>query len=151
MNIYVCSFHFTGYRNRWEFAASLRWALTHEPEPLTPELANEFTWEAATDRLIQSAAITRSEAKQRVDTQKLDERIAFLHNELGKGKRGDTLRKVLGGGPVAEQVRYEMIQQGIIDEMNGGIPEKFKKSSFLQAIKSSFININLQPPFKPLT
>ena len=120
--------------------------MTHEPEPLTPELANEFTWEAATDRLIQSAAITRSEAKRRLHTQKLDERIAFLHSELGKGKRGDTLRKVLGGGPVAEQVRYEMIQQGIIDEM-----EKFKKSSFLQAIKSSFTNTNPQPLFKPIT
>ena len=126
--------------------------MTHEPEPLTPELANEFTWEAATDRLIQSAAITRSEAKRRLHTQKLDERIAFLHSELGKGKRGDTLRKVLGGGPVAEQVRYEMIQQGIIDEMSGeGITEKFKKSSFLQAIKSSFTNTNPQPPFKPTT
>ena len=138
-----------GYRNRWEFAASLRWALTHEPEPLTPELANEFTWEAATDRLIQSAAITRSEAKQRaiLGTQKLDERILFLHSELGKGKRGDTLRKVFGGGPVAEQVRYEMIQQGIEES----ITEKFKKSSFLQAIKSSFININAQPPLQPST
>ncbi|KAL7463601.1 hypothetical protein ACHAXS_003960, partial [Conticribra weissflogii] len=48
-----------GYRNKWEFAASLRWALTHEPEPLTPELAQSFTWEAATDRLIRSSAITR--------------------------------------------------------------------------------------------
>jgi glycosyltransferase involved in cell wall biosynthesis len=143
-----------GYRNKWEFAASLRWALTHEPEPLTAELANEFTWEAATDRLIQSAAITRKEAHERekLGTAKLDERIAFFHNELGKGTRGDTLRKVLGGGPIASQARYEMLKQGIIldevEENNGGvsIAEKFKTSSFVQAIKSSF-STNIQPRY----
>jgi len=57
-----------------------RWALTHEPEPLSPELAKEFTWEAATDRLIRSAAITRREAKERamLGKSKLDERIGVL-------------------------------------------------------------------------
>ena len=56
-----------------------RWALTHEPEPLTPELAKEFTWEAATERLIRSSAITRREAKERalLGKAKLDERIGM--------------------------------------------------------------------------
>jgi digalactosyldiacylglycerol synthase len=134
------SLDLTGYRNKWEFAANLRWALTHEPEPLTDELANEFTWEAATDRLIQSAAITRREAQQRalLGTAKLDERIAFFHHELGKGARGDRLRKFLGGGPIANQVRYEMIKQGLIqvDSESEGIA---KSSSFVQAIRSSLI------------
>lgn len=141
------TFH-VGYRNKWEFAASLRWALTHEPEPLTPELANEFTWEAATDRLIQSAAITRREANERakLGTKKLDERIEYFHHTLGKGTRGDALRKVLGGGPIANQVRYEMIKQGIIgEEESEGIAEKFKRSSFVQAIKSPFVTANTQP------
>jgi hypothetical protein len=31
--------------------ANLRWALTHEPAPLTPELARQFSWGATTDRL----------------------------------------------------------------------------------------------------
>ena len=139
----------SGYRNKWEFAASLRWALTHEPEPLTPEIANDFTWEAATDRLMQSATITRKEAQERaiLGTAKLDERIAFFHHELGKGTRGDALRKFLGGGPIANQVRYEMVKQGIIDEVSEseGLAQKFKKSSFAQAIKSSFINANALP------
>ncbi|EEC47799.1 predicted protein, partial [Phaeodactylum tricornutum CCAP 1055/1] len=47
-----------GYRNRFEFVANLRWALTHEPDPLSPELATTFSWEAATDRFIQASAIS---------------------------------------------------------------------------------------------
>ncbi len=57
-----------------------RWALTHEPEPFLSELAKEFTWAAATDRLIRSAAITRCKAKERemLGKAKLDERIVVL-------------------------------------------------------------------------
>ena len=128
------------YRNKWEFIANLRWALTHEPEPLTPELAKEFTWEAATDRLIRSSAITRREAKARhhLGKAKLDERIAYFHRELGKH---DALRRVLGGGPIANQVRYELERQGLEDEHSS---DKFSASSFVKAIKTSFINTNLQ-------
>ena len=128
-----------GYRNKWEFAANLRWALTHEPEPLTPELAKEFTWEAATDRLIRSSAITRREAKERYNLgkAKLDERIAYFHRELGKH---DALRRVLGGGPASDQVRYELEKQGLDQDYS----EKFSTSSFVRAIKSSFISSNHQ-------
>ena len=119
-----------------------RWALTHEPEPLTPELAKEFTWEAATDRLIRSSAITRREARERamLGKTKLDERIAFFHHELGKGKKGDALRKFLGGGPISEQVKYEMTKQGLDQEgsENEGLTKKFNSSSFVRAIRSSF-------------
>lgn len=113
-------------------------------------MANDFTWEAATDRLIQSAVITRKEAHEqaKLGTAVIDERIRLFHHELGKGKKGDALRKVLGGGPIANQVRYEMMKQGIIDEdENDGITEKFKKSSFVQAVKSSFGSTNSQPRF----
>ncbi len=101
------------YRNKFEFVANLRWALTHEPEPLTPELAREFSWEAATDRLIDASAITWKEARERekLGLGKLDERIAWLHNELGKGAKGDFFRQVLGGGPASHQVKYQTIMQ----------------------------------------
>lgn len=131
-----------GYRNKWEFAAALRWALTHEPEPLTPDLAQEFTWEAATDRLIQSSAISRREAQERalLGTKKLDERIAAFHYELGKGTKGDTLRKFLGGGPISNQFRYELAKQGLDTEgsENEGLTRKLSESSFVRAIKTSF-------------
>jgi len=137
-----------GYRNKWEFAASLRWALTHEPEPLTQELAKSFTWEAATDRLIKSSAITRREATQRamLGTARLDERIAFFHRELGKGTKGDALRKFLGGGPISDQVKYEMAKQGMDQDGSDdeGLSRKFHSSSLVRAIKSSFSGFVLQ-------
>jgi hypothetical protein len=75
------------YRNKMEFAANLYWALNRDPEPLKPEQRQLLTWEAATERLVRAAAITRREAKERhlLGTSKLDERIAWFHNELGKG------------------------------------------------------------------
>ena len=132
------------YRDKWEFAANLRWALTHEPEPLTPELAREFTWEAATDRLIRSSAITRREARERamLGKAKLDERIAYFHHSLGKGAKGDALRKVLGGGPVSNQVKYEMAKQGLDQEgsESEGLTKKFSSSSLVRAIKSGSLD-----------
>jgi hypothetical protein len=38
---------------------------------------------------------------------KLDHKIATIHYELGKGAKGDVIRKFLGGGPVSNQVHYE--------------------------------------------
>ncbi len=73
-----------------------------------PELAYEFTWMAATERFVKAAAITKREAhlRARLGLSKLDEHIAYFINEAGKGAKGDTLRKALGAGPVAHQVKY---------------------------------------------
>jgi len=145
------------YRNKFEFVANLRWALTHEPEPLTPELAREFTWEAATERFIQASAITHREALERdkLGLSKLDERIAWFHNELGKGVTGDAIRKVLGGGPVSKQVKYQRAQQLLEGEFiegeeessdeeseddDEGLPQKLRMSSFGAAIRSTVAN-----------
>ena len=97
-----------GYRDPYEFVANLRWALTHDPTPLSTEHARELSWEAATDRFLDASSITHREAKEReiLGRSKIDERIAWFHNELGKGMKGDILRKALGAGPVSDQVRY---------------------------------------------
>ena len=128
-----------------EFAANLRWALTHEPEPLTQEIADKFTWEAATERLICSSAITRREAREMLGKAKLDERIAFFHREMGKGSTGDALRKFLGGGPISAQVKYELAKQGLDEEgsENEGLTKKLAQSSFVRAIKKSFSSTSL--------
>ena len=139
------------YRSKLEFAANLRWALTHEPEPLTPELAREFTWEAATERFVKAAAITKKEAHMRakLGLSKFDERIAYFHNELGKGAKGDALRKVLGGGPISHQVKYEMEKRretikGEIEEEEASTDDddaafgKFEGSWFASVIRSTF-------------
>lgn len=151
------------YRNPHEFVANLRWALTHDPVPHTPELAREFTWEAATDRFLEASAITHKEARERelLGRSKVDERIAWLHNEIGKGVRGDIIRKALGGGPVSGQVKYEMTKQRNrtinaasadtinaddedIDIEDEGMPRKFRNSVFVKALREA-IESSLAP------
>ena len=70
---------------------------------------------------------------------KLDQRIAFLHREMGKGATGDALRKFLGGGPISAQVQYELAKQGLDEEgsENEGLTQKLAQSSFVRAIKKS--------------
>ncbi len=66
---------------------------------------------------------------------------AFFHRELGKGTAGDALRKFLGGGPVSNQVKYEIAKQGLDQEgsENEGLTQKFRTSSFIRSIQSSLI------------
>ena len=142
------------YRNKLEFAANLSWAQSHEPEPLTSEQQQLFTWEAATDRLVKASSITRREARERqkLGTSRLDERIAWFHNEIGNGAKGDILRKVLGAGPAAEQVRYTN-RQSLDDgdeEKAGGLSMKFIGSSLADALKQTFSN-GIFAPAKTLT
>ena len=146
------------YRNKFEFAANLQWALTHDPEPLTPELAHEFTWEAATDRFLSASAVTWKEARERerLGLTKRDERIAWFLNEMGKGPKGDFIRSVLGAGPASGQVKYVLEQQSQImdedeeedesaedmeggedDDEDEGLTKKFHQSSFVQALRAS--------------
>ena len=139
------------YHNKLEFAANLRWALLHTPEPLSDADRMELTWEAATYRFIKAAGITKTEAhvRAKLGKRKLDERIAWFHNQLGKGVKGDTIRKVLGAGPVSDQVRYTLEkQQDLYDtdqssdeddeeEDDGILPKKFSKSAFVEALRSS--------------
>jgi len=154
------------YRNKFEFVANLRWAMNHDPEPLTPELARHFTWEAATDRFIEASAITVREAleRERMGHSKLDERIAWFHNELGKGATGDMLRKICGAGPVSHQVKY-LKEKGFLSEAttttinavattikgvttepddddssedeDDGLSAKFRRSSFAEALRAT--------------
>jgi len=80
---------------------------------------------------------------------KFDERIAYFHNELGKGAKGDALRKVLGGGPISHQVKYEMEKRretikGEIEEEEASTDDddaafgKFEGSWFASVIRSTF-------------
>ena len=146
-----------GYSNPYEFVANLQWALTHDPEPLTEELAREFSWEAATDRFMAAAAITHREARQRElqRESKVYERIAWFHNELGRGAKGDVMRKVFGAGPVSDQFKYakERSKRGIEEEeeeeeegedydeeQEEGLSRKFQNSAFVQAIRQATAN-----------
>jgi digalactosyldiacylglycerol synthase len=143
------------YRTKFEFVANLRWALTHEPAPLTPELARQFSWEAATDRFIEASAVTWGQAyeRERLGLSKLDERIAWFHNEVGKGATGDMIRKVFGAGPASGQVQYVTKKQGAVlvsadgseegqgtdgdEDEDDGLSAKFRRSAFADALRST--------------
>lgn len=109
-NSYFSSFpNCLQYSSKHEFVTFLQYAMTHDPETLSPELKHELTWEAATERCLEAASISRRDARrrERVGKTKLDHKIATIHYELGKGVKGDVIRKFLGGGPVSNQVHYE--------------------------------------------
>eukprot|EP00574_Skeletonema_japonicum_P012376 CAMPEP_0201720200 /NCGR_PEP_ID=MMETSP0593-20130828/5211_1 /ASSEMBLY_ACC=CAM_ASM_000672 /TAXON_ID=267983 /ORGANISM="Skeletonema japonicum, Strain CCMP2506" /LENGTH=854 /DNA_ID=CAMNT_0048210807 /DNA_START=65 /DNA_END=2629 /DNA_ORIENTATION=- len=69
-----------------ECAEKLQFALENEPSPLSPEERRIFTWEAATERLMDSSLISIKEARERASNgmDKTDARIAFWLAESGK-------------------------------------------------------------------
>lgn len=97
------------YAKPLDFVAQLQAALGEDPIPLSLEHRYQLSWEAATERLFEAAAVSEREMARRERLYgREDQRLAELHYELSKGRRGDVLRKVLGGGPVADQVQYQL-------------------------------------------
>eukprot|EP00978_Attheya_sp_CCMP212_P028935 scaffold101133_cov51-Attheya_sp.AAC.5 len=86
------------YETYEECVEKIQWAIEHEPEPLSPELAHIFTWEAATERLIESSIVTKKEARQRKldGMDRNDARIAWFHTE--STKKGRYIKHLFGGG-----------------------------------------------------
>jgi digalactosyldiacylglycerol synthase len=89
------------------FCSQLHYALLNEPVPLGHH-REALTWEGATVRLIQAAAISHAEAARHDLHRIRDQRLADWHIRMGEGTTGDVLRQVLGGGPVAKQSCYEV-------------------------------------------
>lgn len=69
-----------------ECVEKLDWALVNEPAPLSEEDRHTLTWEAATERLIESSGITKREMRERErnGTNKADARVAWIHYESGR-------------------------------------------------------------------
>lgn len=91
------------YETEYDFCRQLTYALSNEPQPLLGQQTSALTWEGATDRLLQAAAVSQREAARRDRLRPRDQRLADWHVQLGQGATGDVLRTVLGGGPVAIQ------------------------------------------------
>ena len=101
------------YSNRREFVEILRYCQRHDPpgwcsgeDRSSENCYGSLSWEAATDRLIETAYLSHRDAKRSQRLQPRDRSIQDWHYTLGRGTGGDVLRKVLGGGPVADQSRY---------------------------------------------
>jgi digalactosyldiacylglycerol synthase len=77
------------YSSKFEFVQLLQHALTQDPPPscLAPELQYPLTWEAATDRFLTTACISKRDARRRdrIGKTKLDETIAKLRRTLAGG------------------------------------------------------------------
>ena len=71
------------YRNRREFASTLKYALNNDPPQLSDEFANLLSWEAATMRCVNASAISKRDAAR-------NERII-------RAKEEKTLTKKLSG------------------------------------------------------
>mmetsp|Transcript_13340 Transcript_13340/g.28953 ORF Transcript_13340/g.28953 Transcript_13340/m.28953 type:complete len:1008 (-) Transcript_13340:93-3116(-) len=66
-----------------ECADKMAWALENIPTTLSEEERRKFTWEAATERLMESSIVTVKQAKERAENgmDKTDARIAFWLSE----------------------------------------------------------------------
>jgi digalactosyldiacylglycerol synthase len=78
-----------------ECAEKLKWALEHDPQPLTEEHIRAFSWEGATDRLFVAAHMTIDEKKKRDVTDKEDKGVARFHVE--SMIKGQLLTKFFAG------------------------------------------------------
>jgi hypothetical protein len=69
-----------------ECANKMAWALHNTPTLLTENEKRQFTWEAATERLMESSLVTVKEARERAENgmDKTDSRIAFWLSESGE-------------------------------------------------------------------
>lgn len=74
------------YESLEECVHKITWALENEPSPLSEEESHIFTWDAATDRMIEASIITKGEARDRSKSgfDKADSRMAKIHSEGGK-------------------------------------------------------------------
>jgi len=85
------------YRNRREFVTTLRYAMNNDPPELSDELSNLLSWEAATTRCVEAAAISRRDAarSERILNAKLSpsgmkKTLSGLWNELKSGENSPT-------------------------------------------------------------
>ena len=69
-----------------ECADKMAWALDNIPTLLSKDERLKFTWEAATERLIEASIITIREARERAENgmDKTDARIAYWLSESGE-------------------------------------------------------------------
>jgi len=81
------------YKTKAQFVSHLQHAISNEPEPLSEDHTHQLTWEAATERCMDAAVITRREAarRERVGQVDIDNKAA----EYLKGGIFEVLRKTI--------------------------------------------------------
>lgn len=92
------------FRDQEEFAANVLWALNNDPIPLSVEHRYKLSWDAATERLISSSAMTQSMFKGSITFS--DKFSHWLHDVATAGNHGDVVRNIAGGKAVASQTEF---------------------------------------------
>jgi len=105
------------YKDMNEFVSHMNYAMKNDPQPLSPELSYTFTWEAAMERLVESAVFTESEYAELQASGKItrDKRKAWIHQESGRVMKGEVLKGLIGDPPKENLREYE-----IDDDPNSG-------------------------------
>ena len=69
-----------------ECAEKMAWALENIPTAMSDEERRKFTWQAATERLVESSIVTVKQARERAENgmDKTDARIAYWLSESGE-------------------------------------------------------------------
>ncbi|KAL7545563.1 hypothetical protein ACHAWF_008914 [Thalassiosira exigua] len=77
-----------------ECAEKMAWALENAPAKLSEEERRMFTWEAATERMIESSLVTVAQARERAESgmDRTDARIAYWLSE--SGEKGNMIRNL---------------------------------------------------------
>lgn len=70
------------YRNADEFVEHMKFALSHEPAPMTSEDRNRLTWEAATERFLNVTELTEKDLTPDPLTATVDSAAWLTHNSL---------------------------------------------------------------------
>lgn len=96
------------YRTPQEFCSLLLYAQSNDPVPLSDELRNKLSWQAATDRLIAAAATSPRELARlaRVKASR-DMRCYEWHASVCRGRLGKTLQKSFFGTFEEEEEKEE--------------------------------------------
>ncbi|KAL7541603.1 hypothetical protein ACHAXR_011067 [Thalassiosira sp. AJA248-18] len=79
------------YRNRREFASTLKYALSNDPPHLSNDMARLLSWEAATMRCVNAAAISMRDAarNERIHRAKEERKLKKKLSGLWSGSKGD--------------------------------------------------------------
>ena len=87
------------YRSKSDFVSHLQYALENDPPQLSDGLARELTWEAATERFVEAALITKRDAKRNEDLgySASDKKSAKFHAAFGSKKEGAAFRGMFLG------------------------------------------------------
>ena len=84
------------YETIEECVKHIEWALAHEPHPMTKEVAHTFTWEAATERLVEASKMSLEDANQNFgETRKLSTDDSITRLLLQSKQKAHDMRRML--------------------------------------------------------